>query len=250
VFYHVVLEITPNSPAQTWWNLTADELRADVLVPFVNRQVIETSGPAGAEVFNMASASFVLVLKTAEALEEDPDQGEPSELSDMGWRAAHNCTAEFLGELKVIGASPDSRSLLQHSLSTAKRQIFVVMKFGDDELDSAYEGVMKPEGKRVGLTVKRIDEVQDSGRITDQMLTEIGRSLVVIADLTGQRPNCYYEAGFAHALGKELILTMRQGEDPHFDLAGYRFIRWKTESDLRSQLRTRLKALKTRGVFG
>ena len=35
---------------------------------------------------------------------------------------------------------------------------------------------------------------------------------VVLADLTGERPNCYFEAGYAHALGKQLILTIRKGE--------------------------------------
>jgi hypothetical protein len=42
VVYHVVVEITPNDTASAWWNLSADDLRTEVLIPFVNRQVIET----------------------------------------------------------------------------------------------------------------------------------------------------------------------------------------------------------------
>ena len=93
-----------------------------------------------------------------------------------------------------------------------------------------------------GCACVRIDEIQDSGRITDQILEAIATSRFILADLTGSRPNCYYEAGFAHALGKELILTIRSPEAVHFDLAGYRFIEWETEADLKRKLTSRLRA--------
>ena len=91
----------------------------------------------------------------------------------------------------------------------------------------------------------RIDEIQDSGSITDQVLQAIASSKYILADLTGGRPNCYYETGFAHALGKEMILTIKKGDNIHFDLAGYRFMQWETEAELRRLLRERLKYLET-----
>jgi nucleoside 2-deoxyribosyltransferase len=104
--------------------------------------------------------------------------------------------------------------------------------------------------RRHGYQCIRIDDIQDSGNITDQVLQEIAKSKFVLADLTGERPNTYYEAGFAHALGKRLILTIRKTARIHFDLAGYRFILWETEQDLRQQLAKRLKAykLQTKGT--
>ena len=117
------------------------------------------------------------------------------------------------------------------------------MKFGDDVLNSAYTAVVKPVVKKFGLTCIRVDEIPDSGKISDQILEAIAESKYVIADLSGARPNCYYEAGFAHALGKEMILTIRDGESAHFDLQGHRFIQWKTESDYKKQLTKRIKAL-------
>lgn len=117
------------------------------------------------------------------------------------------------------------------------------MKFGDDVLDSAFEGCYKQVAKEFELKCVRIDEIQDSGNISDQILNQIAESKYIVADLSGSRPNCYYECGFAHALGKDLILTAHIDEDIHFDLSGYRFIRWKTETDLREKLRQRLKAL-------
>lgn len=123
------------------------------------------------------------------------------------------------------------------------RQVFVVMKFGDPRLDSMYSLVIKPVVEKFGYSALRIDEVQSSGSITDEILKFIERSAIVLADLTDERPNCYYEAGYAHALGKELILSIRAASTIPFDLAGRRFIIWDTEKELRDALELRLKAI-------
>jgi nucleoside 2-deoxyribosyltransferase len=118
------------------------------------------------------------------------------------------------------------------------------MKFGDKILDSAYEGVIEPLlANEFNLKSIRVDKLPNSGKITDQIIDMIATSKYILADLTGERPNTYYETGFAHALGKEVILTIHEGETIHFDLAGNRFIIWETESDLRNKLRDRFSNL-------
>ena len=117
------------------------------------------------------------------------------------------------------------------------------MKFSDEMLDSAYVGVIKPVLEEAGYVPLRVDEIEDSGQITDQIVEEIVSSGLVLADLTSERPNCYYETGFAHACGRELILTIKRCDRIHFDLAGHRFIEWATENDLRTQLRRRLGSI-------
>lgn len=127
-----------------------------------------------------------------------------------------------------------------------KRQVFVVMKFGDADLDSAYELAIKPTVQRFGFSALRIDEVQDSGSITEQVLSELDSSAAVLADLTGERPNCYLEVGYALALEKELILSVRKGHTVHFDLADRRFIEWGTPKELQDALIPRLSSIKER----
>jgi nucleoside 2-deoxyribosyltransferase len=122
------------------------------------------------------------------------------------------------------------------------------MKFKEDYLSSAYEGVVKPVVEQFGLHPLRIDEVQDSGKITDQVLEKIAESRFVLADLSGARPNCYYETGFAHALGKELILSINAKDSVHFDLAEYRFIEWATELEFRQKLIKRFESLMSPSV--
>ena len=69
------------------------------------------------------------------------------------------------------------------------------MQFGDEQLDSAYELAIKPVIREFGYSSLRIDQLQDGGEITAQILKHIQRSPIVLADLTGSRPNCYFEVG-------------------------------------------------------
>ena len=52
----------------------------------------------------------------------------------------------------------------------------MIMKFSDEVLDSAYEGVYKPIVESYNLKCVRIDEIQDSGLITEQILETIAES--------------------------------------------------------------------------
>jgi len=155
-------------------------------------------------------------------------------------------TEDFVSDLRLIQASHFTRSILQQALSKPQKQIFVIMKFGDADLDSAYGGVVKPLAQEFGFKVVRVDEIQDGGNISSQVLENIARSQIVFADLSGERPNCYYECGYAHALDKEIIFSIHKGETIHFDLASYRFIQWDTAMELREKLRERLDALTSR----
>src|SRR2546423_2897995 len=213
-----------------YWNFSKDRVVRELLIPFVNGQVIsiEDSGING--LLNLKTVTTVAIFKSERKLDEQAVGTVPERLFRPN-SGLDNCTDELLNEVKQLQASPKLTSLLQMALTTPDDQVFVIMKFGDKHLDSAYQGVIKPIIESFGLKAVRIDEVQDSGKITDQVLESIAASRYVLADLSCARPNCYYETGFAHAIGKELILTIQKGDDIHFDLAGYRFIQWETEAE-------------------
>jgi nucleoside 2-deoxyribosyltransferase len=240
MYYHAKFEYEGKS--HRWWNHTKDKLMADLLIPFINGQIILINRKGHKSILNMKNVTHVTVYRTPKKLAKPAGIGHPVEF-DTGKIDKFECTAEIVKELKVEHAAASTRSILQKTLTPTEPQVFVIMKFGDNELDSAYEGVIKPIIEEFDLRAIRIDEIQDSGKITDQILEHIARSKYVLADLTGERPNCYYECGFAHALGKELIFTIKASQNIHFDLAGYRFITWNTEADLRRKLRQRLNNL-------
>ena len=235
--YHAKLEF--GGQPHYWWNFDKDKIVKDLVIPFVNGQVVLVTREGRKRVLNMKNASLLTVLKSETALNVLKPGVMPLELKDKDYERDHECTAEIINEIKRMKSDAPINSILQKAFAKPISQVFVIMKFGDKELDSAYEGVIKPVVEEYNLKAIRIDEIQDSGKITDQVLEQIAISKYVLADLSGQRPNCYYESGFAHALGKEIIFTIRAADTIHFDLAGYRFIQWATEAELRRELRKR-----------
>lgn len=238
--YHAKLEYGQSS--HYWWNHSEESISEKLVLPFINGQVIMLKSKDVDRLFNMKNATFLRIYKTENSLSATESKSVIDQIDENEFQQ-NDCTAEFLNKVKTQNAGPELTSLLQKAFQPAKPQVFVIMKFGDEILDSAYRESYKPVIKKFKLSCLRIDELQDSKKISDQILDMIAESKYVIADLSGARPNCYYEAGFAHALGKEIILTIRDGETAHFDLQGHRFIQWKTESDLRKKLTQRLKAL-------
>ena len=156
-------------------------------------------------------------------------------------------TQQPLADGREYGGDGDAPESLEggHHRDGDGNQAFIVMMFGDDEMESVYEGVFLPTIRRHGLRPRRIDDIQDSGLIIQQIFDEIDKSKIVVCDLTGEKLNCYLESGYAIGKGKEIIFSIKKGEKIPFDLAGHRFIKWKTEADLRKQLDRRLAALKT-----
>jgi hypothetical protein len=125
------------------------------------------------------------------------------------------------------------------------RYIFVIMSFQDDPfLEDAYSSIKRAvSGVRKGLRCERVDEIQEDFEITDKVIECIQRAGVIIADLTGSRPNVYYELGYARAIGKTLILTAREGEKVHFDIRNVNTIFYKNSTELERKLKLRLRSI-------
>lgn len=86
-------------------------------------------------------------------------------------------------------------------------------------------------------------------RIMDKAISEIKRSKFIIVDLTDQRPAVLYEAGFAHALGLDVIFICNKGqkETPlEFYSKHYQISYYENEKDLKEILvdiiRARIKS--------
>ena len=127
-------------------------------------------------------------------------------------------------------------------------QAFVAMWF-DDGLKPAYENGFKRAIKGAGYKPVRIDEQPFTDKIDDRIISEIRRSRFIVADFSqgedGARGGVYYEAGFAHGLGRKVIFTCRKGDigHLHFDTRQYNHIVWENAEDLRKQLEERITAV-------
>lgn len=240
MWYHAITDFGEDT--RYWWNRTREDLVNELVLPLVGKQIRAVSRRGKKALFNFGTISYMTIIRSKSKLKRPASGKVPPELKNKRFVQENDATKEFLDELKILSASPESRSLLQQSIIKPLKQIFVIMKFGDSILDSAYQGVIKAVGEEFKFQVLRVDEILDAGQIAHQVLENISKSEIILAELSGERPNCYYEAGFAHALGKTMIFCIRQGEKIHFDLTGYRFIQWSTEQDLRQKLREFLES--------
>lgn len=113
---------------------------------------------------------------------------------------------------------------------------------GNPVLQDFYEKTIKLTVEKMGYRCERVDEQEFNGSIRDRILNNIREALFIIADVTGARPNCYYELGVAHALGKEVIHLTHSASDIHFDLKDFNFIIYSRHDELARKLQNRIKA--------
>ena len=130
---------------------------------------------------------------------------------------------------------------------------FVAMWF-DDCMDKYRKAAIKAVS-HCGYKPIMIDQHEFNGFIIDQVISLIGRSRFLIADLSckseiddptnskvrrGVRGGVYWEAGIAYGMGKTVIQTCQSSDESkrrvHFDLDQYQTIFW-TEDELTPDIR-------------
>ena len=138
----------------------------------------------------------------------------------------------------------------QSARRASSSQCFVAMWF-DATVQSAFTEAIRPAILNAGYEPIRIDMSQHINKIDDEIIAEIRRSAFLVADFTGQRGGVYYEAGFAHGLGKRVIFTCHTDamKDLHFDVRQYNTIVWEDSSTLLPQLQNRILAIFGAGPF-
>ena len=125
---------------------------------------------------------------------------------------------------------------------------FVAMWF-DNKLERAYENGFQVGILNAGYDPVRMDQVEHTNRIDDEIIAHIRTASFVVADFTGHRGGVYFEAGFALGIGRQVIWTCREDhmEDLHFDIRQYNTIDWKNPEDLATRLQHRLEATVGKG---
>lgn len=130
-------------------------------------------------------------------------------------------------------------------LKTIKKEInqaFIAMKFGAQTQPIAE--AFKAAISQAGYAPYKMDEIEHNNQIVPEMFYEIGRSKFVVVDVTVPNLGAYYEAGYAQALGKEVIVCCKKGNESlaHFDISQKNLILWDNYNDLVCKLVKRIES--------
>ena len=111
--------------------------------------------------------------------------------------------------------------------SGQKRHVFVAMPFSEDFQDVYEYGIYTPV-RKCGLICEKTNETAYTGDILHRIRERIETAGLVVADMTGARPNVYLEVGYAWGKGVPVIFVARHGEQLHFDVSRHRCIYYKS----------------------
>jgi hypothetical protein len=70
-------------------------------------------------------------------------------------------------------------------------------------------------------------QTYEHARIDQEIFVKLHRSSVVLADITGARPNCFLELGYALGRGLPTMVTAREGAELPFDITTFAGHHWK-----------------------
>jgi hypothetical protein len=95
----------------------------------------------------------------------------------------------------------------------------------DKAFDDVYKlGIKGAVASFDDVVAERVDEQIYREGILERIYRQIEAADIIIADMTRQNPNVFYEVGYAHAKGKLCILLTSNADDIPFDLKHQRHI--------------------------
>jgi nucleoside 2-deoxyribosyltransferase len=122
--------------------------------------------------------------------------------------------------------------------------VFVICSF-EPQMEPVYAAIAAA-ARAVGLHAERVKDVQGDYRVTETILGMIRQARLVVADLTFERPNVYFELGYARGLGKTVITLLRAGATAHFDVRDWTYLEYidsrPLETDLLERMRYELRS--------
>ena len=121
---------------------------------------------------------------------------------------------ELSGALAEASHAPDTAAPAAQAIGSS--HAFVAMPFGRKQgiaFDRIYQELVRPALESAGFEVFRADEELRAGNIRTDMFQELLLADLVVADLSIDNPNVWYELGVRHALRARGVIQIQAGRD-------------------------------------
>ena len=145
----------------------------------------------------------------------------------------------------VRDAANEAEQKHQSSLysSSIKKEVFVVMPFKPQKIyNGVYKSIKEMVGK-AGYSCHREDDFSLPRPVMKDILEHIRDAKFIVADLSGRRPNVFFEVGIAHALGKSVILLTQNEADVPPQLRTVRYIPYDKNAPELPRVSSAIRAL-------
>jgi len=215
MYYHAIASL-PGDRRKSIVNRTEDQMFTEVVLPYVSNGVIEARWGAKKQSYQVIE---LRVYKT-----------------DKAWDKRDGITLEdFVSRSRNVFARLRARA--EKTLGKKTFRVFVIMpiqgeKYGTQndqriyqEFDTRFEMLEKLLGGFDCVAI-RIDKEYPLDELVRRIKDEIKKSQFIVADLTDERPSCYFECGYAEAsnkpviyiASKESVITPGKSTKIHFDV--------------------------------
>lgn len=111
----------------------------------------------------------------------------------------------------------------------------------DKSFDDIYQLGIKTACDEAGAYCERIDEQIFDENIMERIYNQIAKADLIVADMSGRNPNVFYEVGYAHAIGKKVVLITNNGNDIPFDLKQYHHVIYNSIVYIKDKLTERIR---------
>ncbi|MEO8124081.1 MAG: hypothetical protein ABI633_08535 [Burkholderiales bacterium] len=123
------------------------------------------------------------------------------------------------------------------------REVFVIMSFAESpQYKDLYVAVTKA-CSQFGYIAQRVDESNDHKRIIPEIIRGVRQAAFVVADVTEDKANVYWELGLATGMDKHLIMVARKGTKLPFDVNDVPVLFWESFSEFETALAKRIERI-------
>lgn len=125
----------------------------------------------------------------------------------------------------------------------SSRDVFIVMSFKPIAAYRDVRRAIENACDKHGFKAQRVDQTNDTRRIIPEILRGIRQCAFVVADVTEERPNVYWEIGLATGMDKEVILVAKTGTQLPFDINDLPVVFWDSFTEFEEELARTIERL-------